>query len=748
MDPLGRDDPGQAGNYRLSARLGEGGMGRVFLGFSPAGRAVAVKLIHPELARDLAFRARFRREVAAAGRVSGAYTAPVLDAGPDDDPPWLATAYVPGPTLSEAVAAAGPLPPESVRRLAAGLAEALVGVHRCEVVHRDLKPSNVLLAADGPRVIDFGVCAAAEGTAVTLTAMVLGTPAFMSPEQAEGGRAGPPSDVFSLGGVIVFAATGLPPFGDGSPAAVLYRVVHNAPGLDGLDGRLREVAASCLAKDPADRPSPEQVIEALAGRPEGSPASFWPDALGGLIRSHEALLLSARPAPSSGAPDSHPPTRPADGRASPGFNGGARTVTSPQVAPPGPARSGPARSGPGAPAGTPVPGGDPAPPRPPGGARRPIRSAPAQASTVDRRSILTALTVGSGALAVGGWELSRILGQRFPQPKVVWQFTAGSDNGTAIGAVLAAGVLCTYGSFVWGLRPDNGTVIWKRDDMGLVRGQPSVVRDIVYILASNDLGYTGLYALRASTGRHLWTTGFDDVPGSVTVAGGVAYVGGGLGSLHALRTGDGRSIWSIPLNGAVAQAGGVTSGVVCATAGSADQIVVYGVRAADGKVLWKRSSPTSPGATSAGPGPLASRGVVYVGNGNGAVLALRASDGHTLWSYPAGASSQALTMADGIVYCGGSSLYALRASRGTLHWSRSVTGTPTTATLSDSVVYLGTNDASSNGGFYAIRARDGSVAWHYAPGAATGPIAVAHGTAYAGSDDGNLYALRTKARTP
>ncbi len=287
MEPLSANDPRAVGEFQLRARLGAGGMGRVYLGFSPAGRAVAIKVVHPELARDVEFRQRFGREVAAARAVSGMYTAPVVAAGLDADPPWFATAYVPGPSLADVVARHGALPEAAVWRLAGGLAEALRAVHACGVVHRDLKPANVLLAGDGPHVIDFGISRAFEGTSVTAAGMVVGTPGYMSPEQAEGAQAGPPSDVFSLGCVLAFAATGTAPFGGGSAASVLYRVVTGQPDLTRVPGRLRDVITACLAKDPARRPGLTALgaMIAQAGPAiTASPTSFWPGQVAELIR--------------------------------------------------------------------------------------------------------------------------------------------------------------------------------------------------------------------------------------------------------------------------------------------------------------------------------------------------------------------------------------------------------------------------------------------------------------------------------
>ena len=293
MEPLAADDPQQVGGYRLHARLGAGGMGQVFLGFSPAGRAVAVKVIHRQFARDPGFVRRFASEVEAAGAVSGAYTAPVVAAGPGDDPPWLATVFVPGPSLAEVIAQAGPLPEPAVWRLAGGLIEALQAVHACGLVHRDLKPANVLLAADGPRLIDFGISRALEGGATAATSLIVGTPAYMSPEQVEGHSVRPASDVFALGSLIAFAATGAAPFGAGhsGPIVVAYRVVNAEPDLSRVPVSLMSLVAACLAKKPADRPQLAQLMEAVrdgsAPYQAGWEGSYWPEPVAGMVSSRQ-----------------------------------------------------------------------------------------------------------------------------------------------------------------------------------------------------------------------------------------------------------------------------------------------------------------------------------------------------------------------------------------------------------------------------------------------------------------------------
>nr|WP_262403598.1 serine/threonine-protein kinase [Actinomadura sp. CNU-125] len=295
--PLEAGDPRRVGRYRIVGRLGRGGMGRVFLGRSPGGRAVAVKVVHAELAEDAGFRRRFVQEVDAARRVTGAFTAAVVDADPGGDPPWLATEYVPGMSLDAAVAAHGAWPERSVLALGAALAEALGAVHGAGVVHRDLKPSNVLLAPDGPRLIDFGISLAAEGTRLTVTGASVGTPGFMSPEQLRGRTVGPASDVFALGAVLAHAATGDGPFGRGSAHGLNYRVVHEEPDLSGVPSGLADVVARCLAKDPDDRPAVPDLVAELGGAvPDGVPRaeSGW------LPEPVTAVLTREYTAPSPG----------------------------------------------------------------------------------------------------------------------------------------------------------------------------------------------------------------------------------------------------------------------------------------------------------------------------------------------------------------------------------------------------------------------------------------------------------------
>ncbi|MEU2233695.1 serine/threonine-protein kinase [Streptomyces vietnamensis] len=435
MRALTGSDPRGIGPYRLLYRLGEGGMGRVYLGRSRGGRTVALKVVHGALAGDPGFRTRFAREVRAAQSLRGAGTVPVLDADPDAEVPWLATAYVPGPALSEAVLAHGPLPEPALWRLLSGLAHALDGVHRAGLVHRDVKPSNVLLSSSGPLLIDFGIARSADETALTGTGLVVGSPGFMSPEQAEGRTVGPAADLFSLGAVLAFAATGRGPFGGGSVAELLYRLVHHEPDLAGVEGPFAELVRRCLAKRPEDRP-PVAELAATADAHREESGSWLPAPVVAAIAQKAEELLNAEAefepeperepasAPSAGRgrgtePEPDPEPRPgaAETAADPGP--AAVTVAQPRTGPPrtavlpapepapkpvpkpvraratGPSAPTPARSSAPAPARSSAP----APARPSAPARS-SASAPARSSAVPRaRAATRGPAVGARARA-------------------------------------------------------------------------------------------------------------------------------------------------------------------------------------------------------------------------------------------------------------------------------------------------------------------------------------------------------------
>ncbi|MBM7437697.1 serine/threonine-protein kinase [Streptomyces sp. HB132] len=381
MEKLGSGDPQRIGNYRLLGRLGAGGMGQVFLARSDRGRTVAIKLVRPELAAQQHFRDRFRAEVQAARKVGGAWTAPVLDAGVDAPVPWVATGYVAGPSLDRIVSgrpgapvadsgAHGPLPERSVRGLGAGLAGALQDIHGAGLIHRDLKPSNVLVTIDGPRVIDFGIARALETATdggLTRTGAVIGSPGFMSPEQVRGDRVTTACDVFCLGSVLAYAATGRLPFGaaDRGMHALMFRIAQEDPDLTGVPADLVDLIRDCLAKDPAARPSTDTLLERLGDTDTAEP--WLPGALIAELGRHAVELLDSED-PEEG--------RPAEGRPAEG----------PLAAPPAPVPPASARPAPPAPSrpaaahGHPTPGG-PTPPtarrtRPPASYGYPQRPAP------------------------------------------------------------------------------------------------------------------------------------------------------------------------------------------------------------------------------------------------------------------------------------------------------------------------------------------------------------------------------------
>jgi hypothetical protein len=535
METLQADDPQELGSYRLLRRLGAGGMGRVYLARSPGGRTVAVKVVRPDLAADGDFRARFRYEVEIARAVSGRFTAPVVDADPDAPLPWLATSYVLGPDLTDVVAAHGALPERTVRALAAGLAAALKDIHAAGLIHRDLKPSNVLLAADGPRLIDFGIARAVDGSRMTQTGVVVGSPGYMSPEQAMGKDVGTAGDVFSLGSVLAFAATGRSVFGDGtaSHAALLYQVVHGEADLTGVPPSLLGLIRACLMKDPARRPGPAEIVAALAGEGIDAALHDWlPSAVASTIATHAAGILdlegpgtpSAGPQAQAAAAFGPAPTMPA-GTTMPA------APTPPGTPPAGtPARGTPPPAGYGTPPGaTPAPApayGTPLPGTVRLGADGP--SAPARS----RRRVLGMALGGAAAVAVAGGGVAWALtsgdsdsdgatdapgkgGSAEPAdedfttppagvaPQPLWHKSAAEDStSTGVPLLTHDGLLLVSGDPLVAYDVTTGKARWTRP--GICRpGAQLLFHDGKVFLADGD--YDGvLVAYDVKTGEEVW----------------------------------------------------------------------------------------------------------------------------------------------------------------------------------------------------------------------------------------------------
>lgn len=507
MEELRDGDPLRLGPYRLRARLGEGGMGEVFLGVSPSGVRVAVKTVRPEFAMDHGFRDRFRREIELARRVDSAWTAPIAEADPDARPPWLATEYLTGLSLSAAIAAYGPLPESALRMLGAQLAEALMAIHRAGLIHRDLKPSNVILGRDRLRVIDFGISRAADevGAGLTGTGRVVGSPAFMSPEQAGGLPLGPESDVFSLGSVLVFAAAGHGPFhGDSVPQLqMMLRVLNDDPDLSQVPLGFRDLVASCLSRRAGDRPTPADVLARCVGDVEPPSGGSWlPPALAAeLERRHVGDAMPARNVPPP--PTRAEPSQTADDARAP------ITATATTVEPPPDAR--PTRVG--------------APPPPP--ARPPTvgmpREVPRPGGGLGRRAFL----LGGSAVAVvaaggaAGWFL---LGDAAEPGKPLWSAPGLVSSGSAVvpagdlvyqiadGGGGGTGQVCAIDA-------ESGRVLWKRPTAGDHVSDPLVTDEHVLVVSwSIDTGIRRkmeepakctVHAFDREEGVERWTLTYD-----------------------------------------------------------------------------------------------------------------------------------------------------------------------------------------------------------------------------------------------
>ncbi|WP_327232899.1 serine/threonine-protein kinase [Streptomyces sp. NBC_01317] len=558
--PLSAVDPESVGGYRLLDRLGSGGMGVVYLASSASGMRVAVKVVHAQLAGDDEFRTRFKQEVAAARRVSGAFTASVVDADPDAVQPWMATLYMPGPTLSHRVGGEGPLPPGELRRLALGLVEALDDIHRADVVHRDLKPANVLMARDGPRVIDFGISRAADHQSYTTTGRVLGTPPFMSPEQLNRPReVTAASDVFSLGALLMYAATGRGPFDDENPYLTMYRVVHEQPLLDGVAQPLRRIVERCLAKEPAGRPGLGELAKMLEELPEDGewdvPAEPVP-AAGDIARATVDPRPAADPAPTA---DPTPTTDPPPTAGPTPTTGPASTANPTAMTDPTPTTDSTPTVGPAPAAG--------AESRPGRSFRRRVSLAAAAAFTVAGLGAGAALlTNGSGddPAPAGGRPAppatsvpSLLQEAALPAGWKPWYLTLPSSNGNGPFAAVEGCRAYELAVYCWGdgfsaARVDaaSGKVVWRVPYTDV--GTPSAIdvrsgQVLVVGPASGDGLRADLVVLDRESGKPLWTKRVANHP-AVFFGGAVlfrdSFSGGALVARDA-ATGERR--WSTPL---------------------------------------------------------------------------------------------------------------------------------------------------------------------------------------------------------
>ncbi|MEU4652617.1 serine/threonine-protein kinase [Streptomyces sp. NPDC023723] len=699
VDQLTQHDPRRIGPFEVLGRLGAGGMGLVYLARSASGRRVAIKTVRTELAEDQLFRVRFTREVEAARAVSGFYTAAVVDADPRAAVPWLATAYVPAPSLEEIVNECGPLPAQAVRWLAAGIAEALQSIHGAGLVHRDLKPSNVLVVEDGPRVIDFGIASGVSNTRLTMTNVAVGTPAYMSPEQAKDSRSVTgASDVFSLGSTLVFAATGHAPFHGANPVETVFMLLREGPDLDGLPAELRPLIESCMQMEAHGRPSPADLQSQLAphlfgsGSDDSGTASAWlPERAVGLIESRRGGRPAPRPATTAGrAP--------------------AARVPAPAVPPP-PAHA-PAVP---APAGAPDPG--------------PVRLAGA------------AVPIGPGPRVAD----TRAAVVKAPPPEAAlsasWAKPRPGANGadTAVPPAPAALPTAPPDPAATGWRP------WRFRMSNDVWGTPSVAGDLVYVTSFE------VHALDVATGRRRFKT--RDVAWSMAVADGRIHASDGP-TLYALDAREGADLWRLSTDAWVYALKADQGTVVTGTRGGG----VQAWEAATGQRLWETSG-CQTDFESPEAGPVLHDGTVYVWQ-DARLRALDARGGEERWSYPIGdaASCGGVPVRigrapDGCVYvCAGTRVLALDVATGHVRWhfeAPAVFLSPPVFVPGPAVTGGGVYLADYLGTVYALDAADGRDRWRIATEArtATEPVLVAAGHVHVGSGKG-LYTLDAVTGTP
>ncbi|WP_328451361.1 serine/threonine-protein kinase [Streptomyces sp. NBC_00386] len=769
VDQLTQHDPRRIGPFEVLGRLGAGGMGLVYLARSASGRRVAIKTVRTELAEDQLFRVRFSREVEAARAVSGFYTAAVVDADARAAVPWLATAYVPAPSLEEIVNECGPLPAQAVRWLAAGVAEALQSIHGAGLVHRDLKPSNVLVVEDGPRVIDFGIASGVSNTRLTMTNVAVGTPAYMSPEQAKDSRSVTgASDVFSLGSMLVFAATGHAPFHGANPVETVFMLLREGPDLEGLPDELRPLIESCMQMDATARPNPADLQAQLAphlfgsGSDDSGTASAWlPERAVGLIETRRG----GRP----------PVKQPAGGS---GRSGGGRATVPPPPShapvPVGAPDTGPVRL-----AGAPVPIG-------PGPRVLDARAAAVKAPPPEAG---LAASWSRPRIGVNGAEPAPVPVVAPPAPDAPagwrpWRFRMSNDVwGTpsvagdlvyvtsfevhaldvATGrrrfktrdvawsmAVADGRIHASDGPTLYALEAREGADLWRLSTDAWVY---SLQADRGTVVTGTRGG--GVQAWEAANGQKLWEisgaqTDFESPEAGPSIHDGTVYVWKDA-RLRALEARTGEERWSYPI-GDAASCGGVPvrmthapDGYVYISAGTR----VLAVDTASGHVRWHFEAPAvflSPPTFA--PGPAVTGGGVYLADYLGTVYALDATDGRDRWriATESRASTEPVLVAAGHVHVGsGKGLYTLDAVTGTPKWrfqaGGDLVGAPAVA---EGRIHFGSTDHL----LYTLKADDGRLRWKLATGGEiTGAPVVKDGVVYACSKDRCVYALDAEKGT-
>ncbi|MEW2548942.1 PQQ-binding-like beta-propeller repeat protein [Streptomyces sp. NPDC047002] len=746
MEQLTQHDPRRIGPFEVLRRLGAGGMGLVYLARSASGRRVAIKTVRTELAEDQLFRVRFTREVEAARAVSGFYTAAVVDADPRAAVPWLATAYVPAPSLEEIVGECGPMPVQAVRWLAAGIAEALQSIHAAHLVHRDLKPSNVLVVEDGPRVIDFGIASGVSNTRLTMTNVAVGTPAYMSPEQARDSRSVTgASDVFSLGSTLVYAATGHAPFHGANPVETVFMLLREGPDLTGLPDELRPLIESCMAMNAEQRPTPADLQAQLApylfsaeGDDTGTVSAWLPDSAVEMIarRQNEghkpwspqgggrqaagagrpAHGQAGRPAvpPMPSRPPAHGPYRPAAAGAQP------------QGGPAGPPQAAPYGGRAQLPAQQPVAGGYPARQQDPvGDSGGPVR-------------------LGTSPVPIGPGPLASAAAHA-PAPE------AGAATGWIVppaGLTGAAHASPQAPAPAPAPEADGGRPHWRPWRFRMsndVWGTPVVVGDLLYVTSFE------VHALDVGTGRRQFKT--RDVAWAMAVSGGRIHASDGP-TLYALDAQDGTERWRLHTDAWVYSLKVDRGTVVTGTRGGG----VQAWEASNGEKLWELSGAQTEFETPEA-GPAVHDGTVYVWK-DARLRALDARTGAERWSYPVGDGASCggvpvrITPAqDGRLYiAAGTRVLCVDIAGGHVRWhfeAPAVFLSPPAFAPGPAVAGGGVYLADYLGTVYALDAATGKDRWRIATEsrASVEPVLVAGGNVHVGSGAA-VYTLDAVAGTP